>query len=319
MGIGCYQKRNFSIVSYSTFSIPPMMVTIVKRDRKLIDPDDVYTQNAWDNIDWTRDMLEEAEARIQQQKEDSEVSTTSIKEIEPNVLQKWDDFYTAHGDKFFKDRQWIFSEFPELLGFLKEDSPSCRILEVGCGVGNAIAHLVNSNQNQNLHIYGCDLSQNAIDTLLNRDMYQKHRNNLTVFQADVQKDFDLLLKRGVDRESLDFITIIFTLSAFKPEWMKPTIQNLASLLKPGGLILFRDYAIYDLTQLRFKGKAYLGENYYVRADGTTTYFFTKSHVEDLFKSAKLIELELKNDNRLLVNRAKSLKMCRCWIQAKYQK
>lgn len=296
------------------------MVSIVKRNRKLVNQDDVFTQNAWDDVQWDAEMLEEAEARIQLQREESKQTDTFINEIEPKVKQKWDAFYGAHGDKFFKDRQWIVSEFPELLPFLNRESlMTCKILEVGCGVGNAIAHIVALNQNPNLHIYGCDLSSNAIDTLTKRTIYEKHKNNLTVFQADIQKDFDRLTQMGVDKESLDFITIIFTLSALKPENMKSTIERLASLLKPGGMILFRDYAKYDLTQLRFKGKAYLSDNYYVRADGTTTYFFTKSHVENLFKSAGLTEVELKTDNRLLVNRLKSLKMCRCWIQAKYRK
>lgn len=296
------------------------MVSIVKRNRKLVNKEDVYTQNAWDNIDWDPEMLEEAEKRIRQQREDSKQVGSHIEEIEPQVKQKWDDFYDAHGDKFFKDRQWIFSEFPELLPFLRSDSPACKILEVGCGVGNAIAHIVTSNKNPNLHIYGCDISKNAINTLMRRDIYERHKENLTVFQADIQQGgFQRVLQMGVERDSLDFITLIFSLSALKPENMGPTIENLASLLKPGGLILFRDYAQYDLTQLRFKGRAYLSDNYYVRADGTTTYFFARPLVAELFTSAGLIEIELKTDNRLLVNRLKSLKMCRCWIQAKYRK
>jgi tRNAThr (cytosine32-N3)-methyltransferase len=115
--------------------------------------------------------------------------------------------------------------------------------------------------------------------------------------------------------------LIFTLSAFKPELMKQAIQNLATLLKPGGMILFRDYAKYDLTQLRFKNNALLRDNYYIRSDGTTSYFFTKETIRDLFTGhdSPLVEVELKLDNRLLVNRLKGIKMCRCWLQGKYKK
>lgn len=297
------------------------MVPIIRRNRILENEDDVFSQNAWDNTQWTSEMIDAAKQRIQQQIDESKrlSEPARLDEIELKVSQKWDDFYMTHGDKFFKDRQWIFSEFPEILAHLNVNSEPCNLLEVGCGVGNAVTHIIGNNRNPNMHIYCCDLSASAIETLQRREFYQQNMDKITAFQADISKDFDNKICEKIPKDSLDFITIIFTLSALKPEVMNDTIFNLVSLLKPGGLLLFRDYAQYDLAQLRFKGRSYLGENYYVRSDGTTSYFFTKEIVDHIFVSAGLIQLELKEDNRLLVNRLKSLKMCRRWIQAKYKK
>lgn len=294
------------------------MLPSIQRSRVLQAEDDVFSQNAWDDMEWTDDMFKQAKERIEEQRKEAECLSIDLKKVEDSVDLKWNEFYHTHGDKFFKDRRWIFSEFPEILPYIEEGGPQSSLLEVGCGVGNAILHVIESNKNSNFNVYCCDVSSNAIETLKQRDVFLKNSKQITAFQADVCKDFDLI-RQETGLESLDFITMIFTLSALRPEFMKKVIENLTKLLKPNGMIFFRDYAQYDMTQLRFKGRSYLGENYYLRVDGTTSYFFSQDLVDNLFTAAGLKKVELKNDNRLLVNRSKSLKMWRCWIQAKYRR
>ena len=54
------------------------------------------------------------------------------------------------------------------------------------------------------------------------------------------------------------------------------------VLKPGGLLFFRDYGLYDHAMLRFSPANKLSDNFYVRQDGTRAYYFSKGKLKSSF-------------------------------------
>ena len=309
-------------------------------NRLLTDPQNVFQHNAWDNVVWNEEQEEDAK-KITEKQQESLVDSEKRDEYESKADAFWDTFYGQHQNRFFKDRHWLFTEFPELHGTnstqstgsntvesaeksANVESPESTVhtvdetpvnyFEVGCGVGNTVFPVLNTNKNPNLKMYCCDFSSTAIQILKEHPDHDAARCH--AFVCDItQEKLDL----PFEEESLDVIIMIFVLSAVCPEKMQSSVSQLASYLKPGGVFLFRDYGRYDMAQLRFKQGRCLSENFYVRGDGTRVYFFTQGELKEMFENAGLQEKENLIDRRLQVNRGRQLKMYRVWIQCKYVK
>nr|CAB3263776.1 methyltransferase-like protein 6 [Phallusia mammillata] len=314
-------------------------------NRFLSETDNVFQHNAWDNVEWTKEQ--ETEARKITQGHSCEPLPEDEKDnLLNDASSNWDKFYEKHNNKFFKDRHWLFTEFPELLSITSksassvDDTAECShnddeghapcsnksdglhfpgsskqscVLEIGCGAGNTIFPLLQVNTSNELFVYGCDYSSTAVDIIKSHRDFDDSRCH--VFAHDITSD----AKFPFPEQSLDIIVMIFVLSALEFDKMKAAVHRIVQLLKPGGKLLFRDYGRYDMAQLRFKKNRCLSENFYTRGDGTLVYFFTQDEVRDIFTSAGLVENQNIVDRRLQVNRARQLKMYRVWVQAKYVK
>nr|XP_020463050.1 methyltransferase-like protein 2-A [Monopterus albus] len=309
--------------------------------RFLTDPRHVFQHNAWDNVEWTEEQ--EAAAKRKVLENSQPLPPEKQEEYDTRASEYWNDFYAIHENHFFKDRHWLFTEFPELApqcrlnhvgqwdslgerqstevaapphtdGDFPGSSATYRVLEVGCGVGNTVFPILKTNNDPGLFVYCCDFSSTAVELVKTNPDYNPERCFAFVHDlSDVEASYP------IPDGTLDVIVLIFVLSALHPNKMKASISRLARLLKPGGVILLRDYGRHDMAQLRFKKGRCLSENFYVRGDGTRVYFFIQDELHDLFTEAGLEKVQNLVDRRLQVNRGKQLTMYRVWIQCKYRK
>lgn len=232
-------------------------------------------------------------------------------QLETNSQRNWDLFYKRNETRFFKDRHWTTREFKELLS--QSDSKRKVLFEVGCGVGNMIYPLVEERSNHFFY-YACDFSPRAVNLCKENILYDKEK--MKIFQCDITTDvcFDY-----IPLNTLDIATMIFVLSAIHPDKFSKVLQNINCLLKPGGVVLFRDYGLYDMAQLRFKPGHKISENFYVRQDGTRSYYFSESEISQLFTSNNFEVMSSSYVYRRTINLKERINVPRIFIQGKFRK
>lgn len=239
--------------------------------------------------------------------------------LEIDAQRHWDLFYKRNETRFFKDRHWTTREFQELLADSQNSEPGERrtLLEVGCGVGNLVFPLLEEQikeESTGFYFYACDFSPRAVDFVRSNPLYdEKH---IKAFQCDITTQ---QVHEHIDTESLDVCTMIFVLSAIHPDKFKDVVQNLWKVLKPGGLLLFRDYGLYDMAQLRFKPGHKIAENLYMRQDGTRSYYFSEQELAELLTSNGFEVLSNNYVHRRTLNLKEGIDVPRIFLQGKFRK
>lgn len=318
--------------------------------RLLTPSDDIFAHNAWDHVAVDPLYASFAETQYDLQRSNP-VSDFDKTRYNAAPAKAWDKFYSHNNANFFKDRKWLFQEFPSLREATRKGAGHVTVLEVGAGAGNTAFPLLRSNENVDLRVHAVDYAKKAVDVMRSAEAYDERYMQADVWDAaGMAEDGAVILPPGLAAGSVDVVVLIFIFSALAPEQWAQALKNIWAVLKPGGEILFRDYGRGDLAQVRFKKGRWLDENFYIRGDGTRVYFFEEEELRHIFggriineepssgvaydntelaeeistdgdqsDSPKFDILNLAVDRRMLVNRQRRLKMYRCWMQGRFRK
>ncbi|XP_042395619.1 uncharacterized methyltransferase C3H7.11-like isoform X1 [Zingiber officinale] len=243
------------------------------------------------------------------------VPRTNYRKYERNPTKYWEDFYKRHHDKFFKDRHYLEKDWgrffcPSSDSEHKSVEPK-TVLEVGCGVGNTLFPLLVSFPN--VFVHACDFSPRAVALVKENGAFASDR--LNTFVCDVTKDE---LSTTILPSSVDIVTMIFMLSAVSPINMPAVLQNVRTIIKPNGYVLFRDYAVGDFAQVKLANKGQMiSENFFVRGDGTCAFYFSEDKLSDLFESNGFRNLDMNVYCKEIVNRSQNVVMERRWVRATF--
>lgn len=257
--------------------------------------------------------------KIQLEHQNSRLVTDfKANQLELNARKNWDLFYKRNDTRFFRDRHWTTREFEELLS--DDVTAECseraikRLLEVGCGVGNFVFPLIEDKHNINYFIYACDFSPRAVEFVKENPLYDE--TVIKAFQCDITSDqvFEL-----IERNSLNIISMIFVMSAIHPSKFQSVLNTLFELLKPGGVLLFRDYGLFDMAQIRFKPGNKIADNFYMRQDGTRSYYFAEEEIADLVRASGFEILSNAYIHRKTINVKENVDKARIFVQGKYRK
>ncbi|MCJ1243861.1 hypothetical protein MMC30_001058 [Trapelia coarctata] len=257
--------------------------------RYLEENDNVFEFNAWDRVDPSTDTLY-TDYMAQQYAFQREHAVSAFDASRFNTAPEkwWDRFYANNTSNFFKDRKWLRQEFPVLDECTRAPTPAeveggtrrnNVILEVGAGAGNTAFPILQGNENPGLVIHTCDFSKKAVQLIRNNPAFDGQHIRSEVW--DVASTTQVL-PPGVEEGSVDVVILIFIFSALSPSQWSQAVRNIWAVLRPGGEVCFRDYGRGDLAQVRFKKGRWLGENFYVRGDGTRVYFFAEEELRGIW-------------------------------------
>eukprot|EP00941_MAST-03F_sp_MAST-3F-sp1_P000034 g34.t1 len=238
---------------------------------------------------WSESLGADFEARLVQFLNHRGEETGTFSEVDDDDTfqkQRWDNFYCKGGH--YKPRRYMLSAFPEIEEHLigKE---MILLLEIGCGSGSAIFPVIQclaereNKEKMTIDAVAVDFSQRAV-SLVQEEAVKLNlpaHVHFSAFCCDVTAD-------QLPRDELDLTLLVFALSAVAPDKQCTVLEKIYKATKPGGVVLFRDYGLYDSKMLRWPLAQRISSRFFSRdrsQNGTFAYFFSKECVSKRFKEA----------------------------------
>lgn len=254
--------------------------------------------------------------------------------------KSWDAFYKRHGEGFFLSRNYLDRDFPCLQAALHAPF---TLLEFGCGTGASLLPLL--DRLPHLHATGFDLSAHAIALANRHPITLANASRACFFAGDATHPLDSVQVQvarahegwaasGVGparppspplhEQGFHAVLLLFCLSAIAPETQGATLARAAQCLRPGGVLLLRDYGEGDEAQLRFGVGAKLEEDgsVMVRRDGTLAAFLALKDLKRHCAEAGLQEAgagECRYLKRKYSNRATGQVLKRVFVHGVWRK
>lgn len=221
----------------------------------------------------------------------------------------WDEFYSMHSTaRVYQARKYIYPEFRAWIDAAAVSSSSSgrplTVVEAGCGHGCTMFPILEILASMRVcqcntetvgtavpwRYVATDCSEQALQLVSSHPLFEAYNTNtngtIELLLWNCEQPFSTAVAVNaqagntekqpaassfVPQGLADLAFCIFTLSAVDPIHHVRCFSHIHSLLAPGGALLFRDYAIHDMTMYRHSQR--VGELLFRRPEGTLAYYF----------------------------------------------